>query len=74
MQVLVNISTCVVTEVTLTFTNLLNNYSAFLTSVGTDLTERLFDGTLDDVDTGCFVGIVAFQTFQRFQCTDVSYA
>ena len=73
MQIFINISTCIVTEVCFALANFLHYHSAFLTRVGNNLAQRLFDGTLDDVDTGSFIGIVALQTFQSIQCTNVSH-
>ena len=74
VQVFVNISTGIVTEVTFTFAYFLYYYCTFLTCIGNNLTKRFLDGTLDNLDTGCFVFIIALQTFQCFRSTDVSYA
>ena len=74
MQVFVNISTGIVTEVTFTFAYFLYYYCTFLTCIGNNLTKRFLNSTLDNFDTGCFVFIIALQAFQCFRSTDVSYA
>ena len=49
VQVFVNISTGIVTEVTFTFAYFLYYYCTFLTCIGNNLTKRFLDGTLDNL-------------------------
>src|SRR4051812_36183924 len=59
-------------EISLAFLYLLYDDGAFHAAVSDDLTKRLFDGALNDSDTGGFVFVGAFQLFQGFDGADVS--
>ena len=67
-------SLSVVAIIAFAFAHLINDDRTFNTSVAADLAQRFFTGATDDVDTCCFVGIVALHVFKRFLCTDVGYA
>src|SRR3712207_1670637 len=71
-KILVNLGTCIVTEVALALAYLIYYHSTFATCVGYNLAQRLLDGTLHDVDTRLLIGIVALQAFQGLLCTYVS--
>ena len=73
MQIFIYISTGIVTEVTFTFAYFLYNYSTFFTCIGYDLAQRLFNSTLDNVNTCSLIDVITFETFQCIECTDVSY-
>src|SRR5690606_13126561 len=70
------ISTCarVVTEIILALAYFLHNHSAFYSGVVANLPQRLFDGTLDDLDTNIFIFIFALQIYQCFARMDQGYA
>ena len=70
-QVLVLVQTGIVTEVSLALTNLLYDNGTFLASIADNLTQRLLDGTADDIDTRLLVGIVTLYAGQSLLSTDI---
>ena len=71
-QILKAVGTSVVSEGTLAVTNTLYDYSTLLSSISYDLTERLLDSTLDDLDTRALVVGVALELLNRRDSADVS--
>ena len=70
-QVLELILTGIVTEVTLALTYLVNNHGALAASIGNNLTQRLLNGTANDIDTCLLISVVALQAFQLFLSADI---
>lgn len=70
-QVLELILTGIVTEVTLALTYLIDNHSALAAGIGNNLTQRLLNGTANDIDTCLLISVVALQAFQLFLSTDI---
>src|SRR5690606_41281293 len=69
-QVFEFISSCVVSEIAGSFFNFLYDYRTFDPSVRTDLTQRLFNRTFNDVDSDLFVLVLSLKISSGCSRTD----
>ena len=70
-EVLIDIGTSIVTIVTLTLANLLDNDSTLLAGIGNNLTEWFLNGALNNCNTGLLILVNGCDTLERVDWTDV---
>ena len=71
-EVLVAVCACVVAVVALLVLHVVDDDAAFQACILDNLTQRLFDGALNDADTRGLVGVLALQSFECADGADVS--
>ena len=72
-EILIAVGASVVTEVTTTLFHLVHHYGALKTSVVDNLSQRLFDSALHDVDACVLVGILALEFVEGFDATNIGH-